>query len=350
MKNLSFFDKIIFAINTLAALVLAISLIVAYVPAQLISFLAVVSLIVPFVVVLNLLFIIYWLLKRKRNFMLSSFLLLLWYLLLGSFYQFSNVEDNSDLKTDNTLSLMSFNARSFNELGQLKTAGIEDSIYRFVALHNPDIVCFQETLYAMKRNDALNQYEYKFVDFVYGERRDKVIQSIYSKYPIVNIDSINFPNSSNNAIYADLLVAEDTVRVYNLHLQSYRIVPGLRTIQNEESSKLFKKSGRVILKQYEQAKLVRENMDATPYKKIVVGDFNNTQYSNVYQIIKGDLQDSFLEKGKGFGRTYDLWKFPLRIDYIMADENFEVLYHQNFDKRLSDHYPVMAILRLKSHQ
>ncbi len=282
--------------------------------------------------------------------MLSCFLLVLWYLLLGSFYQFYNIEDNSDLKKDKTLSLMSFNARSFNELKQLKTEGIEDSIYHFVAVHDPDIVCFQETLYSMKRNNALSQYKYKFVDFVYGEGRDKVIQSIYSKYPIVHIDSINFPNSSNNAIYADLLVEEDTVRVYNLHLQSYRIVPGLRTIQNEESSKLFEKSGRVMLKQYEQAKLVKENMDATPYKKIVVGDFNNTQYSNVYKIIKGDLQDTFLEKGKGFGRTYDLWKFPLRIDYILADENFEVLSHQNFDQHLSDHYPVMATLRLTSHQ
>ncbi len=348
MKNLSFFDKIIFFLNTLLALVLLISLLVPYVPTKFISSLSVVSLIVPFTVLLNLTFVFYWLLKRKRSFILSSILLLLWYLLLGPFYQFS-LDKSSEVK-EKSFSIMSFNARSFNELKQLNDDDIENQIYDFVAKHDPDIVCFQETLYSMKRNNALSQYKHKFVDFIYGGHRGKVIQSIYSKYPIISIDSIKFPKSYNNAIYADVLIERDTVRVYNLHLQSFRIVPGLNTIQNQESSKLLGKSRKVMLKQYEQANLVRENMDATPYKKVVLGDFNNTQYSNVYQIIKGDLQDTFLEKGKGFGRTYDFWKIPLRIDYILADPEFDVLSHQNFDERLSDHYPVMATLRFNSHQ
>lgn len=304
----------------------------------------------PFLVLVNLGFVFYWILRRKMSFIYSGVLLVFWYILLGPFYQFSKNENVSDVDEECSLSIMSFNARSFNELKQLDDDNLENEIYDFVTQKDPDIVCFQETYYAMKRNNALNQYKYKFVDFIYGKHRGKVIQSIYSKYPIVNIDSITFPHSFNNAIYADVLFKNDTVRIYNLHLQSFRIVPGLNTIQNEESSKLFKKSRGVMLKQYEQALLVRENMEATPFKKIVVGDFNNTQYSNVYHIIKGDMRDSFSEQGKGFGRTYDLWKFPLRIDYILADPEFEVLSHQNFDVRLSDHYPIMATLRLNSHQ
>ena len=66
--------------------------------------------------------------------------------------------------------------------------------------------------------------------------------------------------------------------------------------------------------------------------------------------MKEDFQDTFLERGSGFGRTYDLWKIPLRIDYILVDDDFEVLAHKNYDERLSDHYPVMATLRLNSHQ
>ncbi len=103
-----------------------------------------------------------------------------------------------------------------------------------------------------------------------------------------------------------------------------------------------------MLKQYEQAELIRDNMEQNDNKKIVVGDFNNTQYSNVYQTVKGDMQDTFLEKGKGFGRTYSFLGFPIRIDYILADEDFEVISHKNFDEKLSDHYPVMATLRVKS--
>ncbi|MHA7830452.1 MAG: endonuclease/exonuclease/phosphatase family protein [Flagellimonas sp.] len=350
MRKLSFFDKIFFFLNILAALVLAISLLIPYVPTKLLSSLSIVSLVVPFTVIVNLIFVFYWLLKRKRNFLLSGFLLLLWYIMLGPFYQFSSNENRMDVDSDKSLSLMTFNARGFNELKQLNSNNIENQIYDFVTKKNPDIVCFQETYYAMKRNNALNQYDYKFVDFIYGKYHGKVIQSVYSKFPILKIDSIPFPNSSNNAIYVDVLYQKDTIRIYNLHLQSFRIVPGLRTVQNQESAKLLKKSQSVMLKQYEQASLIREDMNSVNYNKIVVGDFNNTQYSNVYQVIKGEMKDSYLEKGKGFGRTYDLLKFPLRIDYILVDPEFEVLSHQNFDVRLSDHYPIMATLRLKSHQ
>tara|TARA_Y100001933_G_C19004145_1_gene565796 strand:- start:2624 stop:3676 length:1053 start_codon:yes stop_codon:yes gene_type:complete len=350
VKNHSFFDKTIFVLNALFALVLLVSLLVPFLPAKYVSSLSVMSIVMPFLVLLNLGFVFYWILRRKMNFIYSGVLLVFWYILLGPFYQFSKDDSVLDIDKEYSLSIMSFNARSFNELKQMDNDNLENEIYDFVTQKDPDIVCFQETYYAMKRNNALNQYKYKFVDFIYGKHRGKVIQSIYSKYPILNIDSITFPNSSNNAIYADVLFKTDTVRIYNLHLQSFRIVPGLNTIQKEESGKLFKKSRGVMLKQYEQALLVRQNMDATPFKKIVVGDFNNTQYSNVYHVIKGDMRDSYFERGEGFGRTYDLWKFPLRIDYILTDPEFEVLSHQNFDVRLSDHYPVMATLRLNSHQ
>lgn len=351
MKNLSFIDKIIFSLNTLFALVFAISLLAPFIPTKIVPSLSVVSLVVQFLVLLNLIFVLYWVLRKRRQFLLSGVLLVLWYLFLGPFYRFSNEQkETTDDGTSTTLSIMTFNARSFNELKQLDVENIDSLICNFVTKQNPDILCFQETHYAMKSNNALNQYKYKFVDFIYGKHTGKVIQSVYSKFPFIKIDSIDFPGSSNNAIYADVLFRKDTVRVYNIHLQSFRIVPGLNTIKNEESSRLFSKSRRVMLKQYEQANLIRENMAMTSYKKILVGDFNNTQYSNIYRIIKGDMKDSYVEKGSGFGMTYDFLGFPLRIDYILTDPAFEVVSHTNFDEKLSDHYPVMATLRLSSEQ
>ncbi|WP_379763062.1 endonuclease/exonuclease/phosphatase family protein [Flagellimonas marina] len=274
--------------------------------------------------------------------------MVLWYVVLGSFYRFSGKEEKTN--DDDSFTIMSFNARSFNELKQLDVENIDSLIYDFVTEKNPDIVCFQETYYVMKRNNALSQYKYKYVDFIYGKHNGKVIQSVYSKFPIIKIDSLSFPKSFNNAIYSDILIGMDTVRVYNVHLQSFRIVPGLNTIKNEESSRLFSKSRSVMLKQYEQANLIRKSMAQTSHKKIVVGDFNNTQYSNIYHIIKGDMNDTYMEKGSGFGRTYDLLGFPLRIDYIFADSDFEIVAHKNFNEKLSDHYPVMATLRLSSKQ
>lgn len=348
MKKLSLFNKIIFFANSLFALVTLIAIIAPYLSINLIPTLSTISLVVPILIYINVGFLVYWMLKRKKQAFVSVIILGLWYFTLGPFYQFSEGDKVSE--DSNSFSIMSFNSRGFNKHEQLKIKNVDSLIIDFISTEKPDIVCFQECHYAMKRSNDLSQYDYKYVDFIYGEHSGKVIQAIYSKYPILEVNSIDFPRSSNTAIYADILFKTDTVRLYNIHLQSFRIIPEISAIQNEESAKLVSRLSKAMLKQNEQAKLIRANMELNSYKKIVVGDFNNTQYSNIYRTIKGDLQDTFLEKGKGFGRTYNLLGFPIRIDYIFADSDFEVISHQNFDVKLSDHYPVMSTLRLKSDQ
>jgi len=339
------FNSAIFFINMIFALVMGMALVVPYVPVTLIPTLSTISLLVPVLVCAHIIFVLFWMAKKRKGLaVLSILILILWYVVLGPFYNFS---DPSEESGNGTLTIMSFNSRRFNEHGQLDIEDVDSLILDFVSLKNPDILCFQECHYEMKQNNALGQYPYKYIDDVYGKSAKRAIQAVYSKYPIVNRDSILFPKSSNSAVYADILYKEDTIRVYNVHLQSFRIIPGIDAIKNQESPKLLKRSGAVMSKQYGQAVLIRDHIDGNRHKKIVAGDFNNTQYSNIYKTIKGDLQDTFLEKGKGFGRTYDLLGFPIRIDYILADPAFEVVSHRNFDEKLSDHYPVMATLRLK---
>ena len=38
--------------------------------------------------------------------------------------------------------------------------------------------------------------------------------------------------------------------------------------------------------------------------------------------------------------------FPLRIDFILSDPNYDVLSFTTFDKEFSDHFPVKAVLDL----
>jgi len=54
-------------------------------------------------------------------------------------------------------------------------------------------------------------------------KKVKYGQAIFSKFPIVKSGSIEFPNTANNAIYADIVKGSDTIRIYNVHLQSLRI-------------------------------------------------------------------------------------------------------------------------------
>ena len=178
--------------------------------------------------------------------------------------------------------------------------------------------------------------------------QNRVIQAIYSKYPIINEGVLNFPQSANHAIYADIKLESDTIRVYNLHLESLSIRPGM--VKRERSDRLFKRLRSSFAKQHEQALIFRKNAEECPYKKIVCVDLNNTQFSSAYRIIKGDMNDSFAERGTGYGKTINFWRFPFRIDFILADLKFEVLSHKNYNLGYSDHEPVMASFKLSADE
>ena len=84
-------------------------------------------------------------------------------------------------------------------------------------------------------------------------------------------------------------------------------------------------------------------------KTIVSGDFNNTAFSWVYdQFLKGK-QDAFVQAGKGFGSTFD-YAYPLRIDFIMPDKHFKVLYFETFPVKYSDHFPILAIVKMEKEE
>tara|TARA_B100000949_G_scaffold119227_1_gene105376 strand:+ start:19493 stop:20503 length:1011 start_codon:yes stop_codon:yes gene_type:complete len=335
----------VFAVNILAAFLLILTGVISYVPFRFLSTLSVLSLVVPFLFALNIVFLLYWLLRFKRKFLLSFTAILLGYLMFGPFYGFDG-SDEPEEKSISDLKIMSYNAWGFNKNGWIKKPGVGDSIVELIKSQDPSILCIQE--HNRIRYRQFQQYPYRS-ETPYSVPR--TIQAIFSKYPIVGNGSLDFPGTINNVIYADIVFKNDTLRVYNVHLQSFNIVPSTDNFSDgEKSERTYKRLVGTFSIQLEQAEILKDHLEKSPYTNIVCGDFNNTQFSNVYKIVKGDLQDTFLEEGTGFGRTYDLWKIPLRIDYILADPKFEVLSHQNFDERLSDHYPVMATLRLNSHQ
>jgi endonuclease/exonuclease/phosphatase family metal-dependent hydrolase len=103
---------------------------------------------------------------------------------------------------------------------------------------------------------------------------------------------------------------------------------------------------KAFVKQEEQVRIFDKHRRDSPYRNIVCGDFNNTSFSNMYRIAKAEMKDTFEERGTGIGKTFDLKFIPFRIDFILVDKSTQVMTHQNFDLRLSDHYPVMTSIRL----
>lgn len=339
MKKLSFFGKIVYGLNILIAVLLLVACIVPFTPLPSFSFL---SLVVPLLVIFNGVFLCYWLLRKKFLFNTSLVALLVGYFALGSFVEFRK---KTKVDAVHDLRLMTFNALSFNGSGNADRIKNAEAIINFVKEENPDIICFQEFDARRRHGKDFDQFPYQYISKGSDDNK-RVLLAIFSKQPIIHEGLLDFPDSRNNAIYADIVVKKDTFRVYNLHLESLKVRPGM--LKKERSDRLFKRLRYSFSKQQEQAAIFRQNANDTKYSKIVCGDFNNTQFSNAYRIIKGDMKDSFSEKGSGYGKTINFWHFPLRIDFIMADPEIEITGHQNYDLQLSDHEPVMASIKLSS--
>ena len=59
------------------------------------------------------------------------------------------------------------------------------------------------------------------------------------------------------------------------------------------------------------------------------------------------MQDAFLKKGTGIGRTFTGLSPTLRIDYIFADHNFSIKQFKRVTKKYSDHFMLVADVELK---
>ena len=339
MNKLNLFDKLVFFFNSLAAFMLLLSYILPYIEPKKFAFLSVLSLGVPVLILVNLLFLLYWLLKVKKQLLLSLIVLVLGYGNVISLYKFSASKQIDD---EQNILVMSYNVRLFNAFEWLPERDINKQIEIFIKEKNPDVLCLQD--YRVDKEVSFDSY-YKFEN-VSGDKV-KNGQAIFSKYPIINSGSVKFPNTFNNAIFVDIVKKNDTIRIYNVHLQSLKIDVNNEEILNEASEKLVNSVSNTFKIQQEQTELFLKHKSQSPHKMIICGDFNNTAYSYVYKQIKGDLQDTFVEAGNGFGRTYNFKFFPVRIDFILVDDAFEVNSFKTFDMELSDHYPVMSRVKVK---
>ena len=339
MKNLKLIDKIIYLINGLLAFMLLLSYVLPFVPPKSFALLSVLSLGVPFLTLINVLFFLYWLVKLKKQLLISLIALVVGYFSYGSLYKFTSTE--SETNTDD-LAVMNFNVRLFNLYDWIPEKGIENRTVNFIKEKAPDVLSIQE--YHPHKNIDLSFFKYKFEKL--SGNKTKYGQAIFSQFPIVNSGSIEFPNTSNNAIFIDIVKANDTIRIYNIHLQSMRIDAKVEKLKQEDSERLLKRVEQTFKMQQDQAELFLTHKGQCSYKMIVCGDFNNTAFSYVYKEIKGDLNDAFKEAGNGFGRTYQFQFFPVRIDYIFYDSELELTSFKTFDQKLSDHYPIMARFKL----
>jgi len=345
LKKLSWFNKVVYGFNIILIVLTILAYVLPFLAPKAFPLLSVLTLILPLFLILNALFFIYWLLQLKRQLILSGIILLLGITFINKFYKFSS---NEVAKEEKDFTLMSYNVRLFNLFEWIEDDTIGNKILTFINENNPDILCIQE--YSENAHVDLRVYKYKAV-FMEGNKI-KTGQAIFSKFPIFNQGNLQIKDVGNNITFADIKKGKDTVRVYNIHLQSIKISPdvneiseNVETINQKKSQQVFGRIRDAFKKQEQQAELLVNHKKECHYPIIIAGDMNNSAFSYVYRSIKGNLNDSFEEAGKGFGQTYSFKYYPARIDYIFADKRMKVKSFKHFPEfENSDHFPIMARL------
>ncbi|HKJ06172.1 MAG TPA: endonuclease/exonuclease/phosphatase family protein, partial [Flavobacteriaceae bacterium] len=286
MKKLSPLNKLLFIINSLVAAVLLVAYLSYFIAPNTITLISLISLAIPVLILLNFLFLIYWLIQFKKQLLLPLITLLIGFQYVTKFYQLNNKEVllNSDTK------IMSYNVRLFNLYDWLNEEDVDKKIVAFINKKKPDILCIQEF---HPDNNLDLDYPYSYIQI--RNKKNQFGHAIFSNYKIINSGSLDFSNSSNNAIFIDVLKEKDTLRVYNVHLESLKIKPPKKGFEiNSEVSEHFKKRVEsAFVTQTNQVNLLKANMDKIKHKSVICGDFNNTAFSWVYAELKEKKQDAF---------------------------------------------------------
>ncbi|MCL9807764.1 endonuclease/exonuclease/phosphatase family protein [Flavobacterium luminosum] len=350
MKKLSWFNKIIFFFNAVVTVLTFVAYLLPFLAPKWFPFLSVLTLFLPFFIIVNVLFFLYWLVQIKRQLALSGLVLILGITFINKYYKFSGKELPT---SDKDFLVMSYNVRLMNLFNWIPKENVAEDILEFVNEKNPDVLCIQEYSTSASAKIDLKIYPYRSI-FMSGDKI-KTGNAIFSKFPIVDEGKIDFPKSNNNATFADVKIGKDIVRFYNIHLESLKISPDVKdlsynvdSIKSKDSKLIVKRISDGFTKQQQQAEIIMEHKKDCKYPMMVCGDMNNSAFSYVYRVIKGNMQDSFEEAGIGFGKTYNFKHYPARIDYIFADTKMKVKSFESFSDFIkSDHMPIMARVTIK---
>lgn len=311
----------------------------------------------PFMLAVNIFFILLWLLIRPRFFWFSLVALLLGW---GFFTRIVQIKGRSVSEAD--IKVLSYNVNHFNGNGRNRQKETARKIAGFLKKERPDIICLQEV--RLRKNHIFNLVQtIDTLDFIHHyqyARSSTTFGSVtMTRYPIIHMDEIRFENSRNISIFTDVLIGEDTVRIFNVHLHSYGLNPGDYSIIDsgmvsiekdlQEARKMGSKLKTGFQVRARQADIISDHVRTSPYPVILCGDLNDTPVSYSYQQVRKGLKDAFVSSGRGVGRTY-IGKLPsFRIDYIFHSNDFDAWNFHTHSFRQSDHLPISCgLIRRKN--
>ncbi len=348
-------DMVALLLSCIAFVAMSLTLVTSFYDPSISWIFPTLGLISPAVYLATTLLALYWIIRWRWRVAVPLLLpLVIGIPSISRYYKLEYSKTYKEPSTRGAVKLMSYNVKHFiSDEGQAST----DDLLAYVEERDPDIVCFQE--FSQRRFQESDES-------TLFDRYNSVVTNdlaIFSRYDILlsseNIVQLDEPYSgSGSAVWADILISEDTIRLYNLHLHSTTItgqdneyISNMEFIKDSLSDDKFKgmlsRFRDTSIGRAAQADTIAHSIKQSPYKVIVCGDFNDTPNSYVYRKISHKLNDTFQEAGRGYSHTYRGFMDLLRIDYIFVARPIEVISYEVADSvKHSDHLPVETILKL----
>ena len=353
----TFIKHILLIINISFAAALVISYMSAHISPAVFVLPAFFGLAFPYLMLVNLGFIALWIWRLKPEFLISTLVIIIGFHHLQNTIKLSGSKAEAN---DGSYAVISYNLRLFNLLEGKKAESTEQKILDYLKKDGASVICLQE--YFVLGSPELKAAELKkqfgkgtaiHSKFIRGRENRNYGNLILSKYPIIRRGEVVFPNSSSLAVFADIKIKDDTVRFYNIHLQSFRLRRMERSFIEEISSvdqkqfysevtSLYRSLRRGFMRRAEESRILNNHIATSGHPVILAGDFNDTPVSYTYHKLRDTLEDSWVNSGFGLGYTYRGKYPPNRIDYILHSPSIENLGFTIIREKHSDHFPIKA--------
>lgn len=343
-------------VNLLAALCLICCAYSPLLPAAQFPLLSLAGLAFPFVLAVNVFFLLLWLLVYPRYVLLPIATCIICFAQIRAFFP---LNFDRQRMPEEGIRVMSYNILSPNINASNTHSG--NAIINYLEDADADIICLQEFHFATlkKHKKLLHEYPYKsYLVSNDSESKTRYLGCL-SKYPILSVELLNFNASTNGCSKYRILHEGDTIVVYNCHLQSNGLKGEHKNayeqmlsnpkehIRSKSTRELVKRLRDSAVKRAVQTDIVLADIvkETSPYI-IVCGDFNDSPISYACSRLKDELDDAYTRSGNGPGISYNRNKLYYRIDHIFHSSQFKA-YQGRVDRtiKVSDHYPISCVLQ-----
>lgn len=311
----------------------------------------------PFVLVVNVFFLIFWIFFYRRYMLVSLVACAMCFPQIRAFFP---VNFARQAPPEGSLKIVSYNLLSWtlnipSPLDENPTVQYLDSI-------DADIVCLQEFAYGKLKeagSKVLSDYPYRSFNLSEkGEWGSRYLGCL-SKYPILSVEQIDLNTTANGCQKYRILYDGDTLVVYNCHLQSNNLNTEDKSnyeqilanpkgnIRTEDTRAIVRKLTDAAIKRATHVRIIMDDMAREKASYVILcGDFNDSPVSHAHHLLTRILSDAYVSSGNGPGISYNRHKLYYRIDHMLHSSSFEA-YACRVDHtfKRSDHYPVTCYLK-----